>query len=250
MSPVKEPGYFSGAMDEASYLDLFRGAEGYPVVGESSTSYLTDPEAPGRIHEVVPAARILVSLRDPVERAYSGYLSRVRDGRETRSFGEFTRDHVETWRETGSDGFIENSMYHDHLARYVDTFGEDRIHVVLFEDLKRDAVDLLRGIAEFLDIDPDPMEDVDTSSAHNPFGVPRNPLAQFLRTDPRVRALARRLIPRSWRIWLGEHLLLERVEKPPMDPEAGERLRTIYADQVVRLEDLLGRDLPELRRSP
>lgn len=250
MSLVKEPDFFSHPDgDEEAYLALFRGAEGHPIVGEASTNYLTVPEAAGRIRRACPGARILVSLRDPVERAHSGYLSRVRDGREDRTFLNFVQDRVAAWEETGEDGFIENSAYHDHLTRLLETFGEDRVHAVLFDHLKEDPIDVLKGIAAFLDVDPAPMEDVDTSSAHNPFGVPRNAVAHFLRTSPTVRRIARLVLPRSWRIRLGEDVLLERVDKPPLDPKACELLWGICADQIDRVEELFGRPLPELRRT-
>src|SRR5262249_54680506 len=88
---LKEPHYFSQihpayeqrylrtyVRDERTYLGLFRKSTGYRAVGEASTSYLSEPEAPSRIYSVAPKTKIIIILRDPVERAHSHYLMDVR----------------------------------------------------------------------------------------------------------------------------------------------------------------------------
>src|SRR5262245_21444242 len=86
MSRIKEPNYFSRAVigeqapmvkpirDERQYLRLFDGAGGAQVIGEATPFYLEDPAAPALISQAVPHAKVIVSLRDPVERLYSHYL--------------------------------------------------------------------------------------------------------------------------------------------------------------------------------
>ena len=86
MSRIKEPNYFSRiaiaddnpmvkpVRDEKQYLRLFEEAGDAKVIGEASPSYLEDPEAPFLIERAAPGAKVLVSLRDPVERLYSHYL--------------------------------------------------------------------------------------------------------------------------------------------------------------------------------
>ena len=92
MPPIKETHYFSRIIvpdtishfhpirDKNEYLSLFENVTDEKIIVDDSPSYLADPEAPKLIHEIVPHARILMSLRDPVERAFSGYLPRVRRG--------------------------------------------------------------------------------------------------------------------------------------------------------------------------
>jgi hypothetical protein len=96
MSAVKEPYYFApnfpsnpyirriAARDE--YLSLFRNTRGERLIGEASPLYLWDVESPVLIHKVVPDARIIMILRDPIERAFSSYLLSVQWGYETRPF--------------------------------------------------------------------------------------------------------------------------------------------------------------------
>src|SRR4051812_26973714 len=83
MSPLKEPFYFASnavqnnasdvIRDKREYLRLFENARGYIAVGEATPIYLWDQDAPWLIHQTVPHARIIIILRDPIERAYSNY---------------------------------------------------------------------------------------------------------------------------------------------------------------------------------
>jgi len=85
MSPTKEPNYFSAETipdnfrfppirDKKKYLDLFAKANKEKAIGESTVTYLQDPRAPCLIHEVVPEAKIIIMLREPIQRTFSHYL--------------------------------------------------------------------------------------------------------------------------------------------------------------------------------
>lgn len=263
MSPVKETRFFDHRWDaaegdpealaeaEAWYLDLFDEAGDAAAVGESTPTYLAHPDVPSRLREKVPDVRVLAVLRDPVERLHSQYLFGVRQGSEDRPFPAYVEDRLarDADPDRGPDAAVQAGRYHDNLTRFADALGRDRVRVLLFDDLRDDPLSVLRDIAAFLDVDPGPMADVDHGRVHNPYGEPRGRLAAFLRTDPRVRRVARWLLPKRVRIWLGEEVLLRKPDKPAIEAEALERLRPVYADDLDRLEAWLGRDLPELRRT-
>ena len=97
MTPTKDPSYFAYGLDargqllwgdpefhrfpvktRAEYERLFEDVGGATAVGEASTMYLECPQSAGRIKEIIPGARILCSLRHPVDRAYSDYLMYLR----------------------------------------------------------------------------------------------------------------------------------------------------------------------------
>jgi len=99
MSQVKEPNYFSRKTipdhsrvkpirDKSKYLGLFKKVKDEKIIGEASPSYLSDPEAPKLIHDIIPDAKIITSLRDPVERTLSFYLMHARSGLVKGSFHE------------------------------------------------------------------------------------------------------------------------------------------------------------------
>src|SRR5215469_4673603 len=105
MPALKEPHYFSQirpsyeqrylrtyVTDSRAYLKLFCRGACSRAIGEASPSYLFDREAPLRIRSVVPHAKIIVLLRDPLERAQSHYLMDVREGVQERTFDEAVKD--------------------------------------------------------------------------------------------------------------------------------------------------------------
>ena len=256
MSPMKEPHFFSRiepapsweaffphVSDEDEYLALFKGAENEDLLGEGSTSYLWDRQAAGRIEHVVPEARILVMLRDPVARAYSHYWNDVREGLEKRSFpdalAEEQRSGPGGWG--ASSLYIDCGRYADQVARYLDRFGPGGVLVSFLEDFVTDRTGTMADIHSFLGVGPVPAGA--PQRRMNSISLPRNRLGGALLGSGRVRRLARATVPRPLRGRL-RGALLEEAAPPPVDPAAGNLLREIYRPDVARLAELLGRPPP------
>src|SRR2546423_1869146 len=232
MSPMKEPHFFSQIQpasswraffphvsSEARYLALFEDAEGEEVVGEASTSYLWDRQAAERIKGVVPEARILIMLRDPVDRAYSHYWNDVREGLERRSFldalaEEQRRSEPGAWG--ASSLYIDCGRYADQVARFLDRFGSG-VLVTFLEDFVEDKGGTMAGILSFLGLGPaasgPPLRKM------NSISLPRNRLGGALLASGAARKLARATVPRRLRSGL-RGALLEEATPPPMDPAA------------------------------
>jgi hypothetical protein len=254
MSPMKEPHFFSRiepaarweaffphVSSEEEYLALFEGAGGEPVVGEASTSYLWDRHAAERIEQAVPEPRILIVLRDPVERAYSHYRNDVREGLERRSFLEALaaeqRDGPGGWGV--SSLYLDCGRYAEQVARYVERFGA-RVKVLFFDDLVTDELVTIADVHSFLGVRPAaeaPGERMNAASQ------PRNRLSGAVLASGRLRRLVRATVPRGARAKLRSALLRE-ATPPPMDPAARALLMGVYLPEVARLERLLGRPVP------
>lgn len=85
MSPVKEPWFFCEeelqiVQDLETYRALFSEVRDEEAIGEASTIYLYSPKAPLCIKQHLPDARLVATLRNPVERAYSQFLRKFSDG--------------------------------------------------------------------------------------------------------------------------------------------------------------------------
>ena len=127
------------------YVDHFQHCQTGQIRGEFSPPYLCDPVAPALIRRRFPDVKILVSLRNPIDRAYSGHLMRMFHGAESRSFDEAIEQHSDS---------IENGFYARQLGRYFDLFKRDQLLIMLYEDLVADPAEGLKTIFAFLDIDP------------------------------------------------------------------------------------------------
>ena len=243
MSPMKEPRYFT-AIDpievtamppvraKAEYLRLFQGAKDAVAIGEASVTYLRDPETPRRIQEAVPGARIIMLLRDPVERAFSDYLMHVREGWQTLSFQEALR----------TDLYLEKGFYAEQVKRYLDIFGPERVKIIIFEEFVQDTKGAISDVLKFLGVNGQPPLSV--GEAHNAFAMPRVRWAYRLIRNRWARRAARALIPAPLRMLVKGRVLLKKVSKPAMPQEAGKFLEELYRDDVRRLEEILGRTLP------
>lgn len=99
------------------------------AVGEISPSYLPHPLAPLRAYQYNPDFRIIVALRDPVERAYSNHLHMVRLG---------YLDGPDLTFERGLERipmYLTQSMYASHLLNWLDHFALDRLHILFQEEI-------------------------------------------------------------------------------------------------------------------
>ncbi len=260
MSERKEPHYFASfemqpqfdnlmppVRDPSEYQNLFAGSEGYKAVGEASPSYLCDRDAASRIRAAFPNAKIIITLRNPVQRAYSAYLMEYHAGQETLPFKEALEADEHREKRWGyAFQYVALGLYTEQVERYFDTFGRANVLVVLFEDLIRDTTSVMQQIARFLKIDPDGFPKAAFEKVHNPFEKSRGPLARaILRCRP-LRLLSKRWAPQALRD-MTNRLIYTTGEKEKMDDEVRRSLAVRFAPDLQRLERLLERDLGALR---
>ncbi|MDY7109710.1 MAG: sulfotransferase [Planctomycetota bacterium] len=132
------------------------------IAGEASTSYLYHPSVAPRIAEHLPGVRLIAILRNPVDRAFSNYIVSSRNGFEPLGFSEAIRVEPERLahpqstfeREICPFAYIDRGRYSAQLARYLELFPGDRLHVALFDDLVAAPGETLRAAQAFLDVDP------------------------------------------------------------------------------------------------
>jgi hypothetical protein len=147
-----------------------QAADRGPVaVGEASPYYLSHPHAAARAAELVPGAKIVAVLRDPVARAHSHYQERVRQGIETlptfaeaveaedgRLAGEVERmledPTYASWNHLNF-GYLAQSDYATGLRRWLDRFPAEQVLVLRSEDLYADDAGVLAEVRGFLGLD-------------------------------------------------------------------------------------------------
>lgn len=273
MSPHKEPMFFALAgekpdfrgpadarginrcrfTDFDSYRELFRGVSGEKAVGEASTLYVYSPKAPERISRHVPDAKLIAVLRNPVDRAYSAFLFMLRDSREPlsnfeRALAEEERRIAENW---GPEyHYRRGGFYHSQLKRYYDRFEREQIKVYLYDELNSDPEGVVRDMFRFLDVD-DAFEP-DMSSRHNVSGIPQSRVLQslylWLRRSSPAKSALKALIPekprrRMYRLVLNGVQRRNLAKAPPLSPEMRQELIEAYREDVLDLQDLIGKDL-------
>ncbi|WP_433699845.1 sulfotransferase [Nocardiopsis sp. CA-288880] len=183
-----------------------RGRPGVRVF-ESSPYYLFHPLAAERIARTLPDVRVVVILRDPVERAYSAHAHESARGFETEPFAlavelEAKRLSGEEERLVGDPGYrshahqhhgyVARGHYADQLLRMERHLGRDRIHVVDHADLFDGTARALTGIERFLGLPPGPGEAPGRHNARERAGMPEGLRAElterFAESDARLAA--------------------------------------------------------------
>lgn len=264
MSALKEPHYFSSFVvspefdnfqpiirNSTAYQELFIGSEGYKAIGEASPSYLCDAQAATRIKSSIPDAKIVISLRNPVQRAYSHYLMEYRQGRETRSFREALEADLGRCEKGWGVSFqyVELGLYAEQVERYLQTFGRSKVLVILFENLIRQTSAVMEEVARFLDIDPEGYPESAFASAHNPFEISRSAFARTLLRSRSIRVWAKRWIPQKLRTAVRNRFLFASGQKPRLDDGTRRSLAGLFTSDLRRLERMLDRDLGAIRES-
>ena len=246
MSPTKEPHFFSRDVIRTplhvvrkteEYLALFSEAAGYRAIGEASASYFASWKVvPERIKQTIPNARIIILLRDPVERAYSDYLMYFRRGQESRSFLDALKN--------SELRYIYIQTYTEAVQKYLQVFGTEKVLILMFQELKTNPIQLIRKVTRFLLLSEGNLESIDTS--HENLGaVPRGKLATSLFA---LRWKYFYDIPPVLKPWLDFLRRFFVAPKPPLDSESVAFLRPIFEKDIDQLEQLLGQDFPELRK--
>lgn len=221
------------------YEALFENAGDATAIGDVSPIYLEVPHAASRMHELIPDARVLCSLRHPVDRAYSDYLKYLRKrGRRIDPDIDLRPDAA--WVQPDSHWMILG-RYHEQLSRYYDLFPRGQIHVFLAEDLKHNTPRAMREIFAFLGVDEDFTPD--TSTPHNVGGVPSSSFLEHLLTNQRLRLLLKPLVPRSLADRLRRMRTANMQKVPPLPTDLRRKMIEALAVEVEKTSELTGINL-------
>jgi hypothetical protein len=241
MPRLKEPGFFAydpGRPDLGvtittleQYAALFEGVTIETAVGEASTLYLSSPRAVVGIDETLPGVRLIAALRNPVERAYSTYQMNLRN--------RGANDGVPFLQALETGGGLRRG-YAAGLARYFERFPRERIRIVLFEEIAKKPVETVRGLFEFLEVDPSFAPDMVKVS--NPGGLPKVKLLHDLLTSASVRGFGRRVLPERL-VARARDLRASNLRKQEMTLEERRVAAAFFREDTQRTQDLIGRDL-------
>jgi hypothetical protein len=262
MPAAKELHFFGSDLDyrrrrptTAEYLAAFANAGDARRAGEASVGYLYSERAPQEIGEFSPGADILIMLRDPVEMIQSQHAQELFMGQEDIEDLEAALaaepDRAQGHRiPAGSTQpyllrYTWLVRYADHVERYLDAFGRDRVHVTLFEDFQRDTPAAYAEVVRFLGCDPGFQPAFPIVNRRK--GA-RSAVFQGIVRDPPqlLRSAARRALPLGARVRLRNaayRLNARPATISPMSDATRRRLRAELAPDVRRLAGLIGRDL-------
>jgi hypothetical protein len=254
-TPVGSRGDGFSTLEE--YSSLFEPGAASRLRGEASTPYLPSPYAAGRIAEVLPDVRLIVILRDPVERAFSAYNYNLSRGTEpARTFDEAVASELSGERDDWVYGwrYLYTGRYAEHLGRYLERFSRERIAVFRFEAVRADSGAVFADACRFLGVEP--VAGQADPAVQNPTVVHPNPVLRFLKTTVTAsgpaKRMARAVLPGDRRAQLGKSVLkvVDRFGTRPasMSEPVQRELRDYFRMPNEQLSDVLEMDFGNWNR--
>ena len=239
---VKEVNYYFWdhiyARGPAWYGQQFATAKLDALCGDMSPGYICHPRSPERIYRDLPNVKLIVTLRDPIERAYSQYWDNRRRLREPDRFEDLLARHSHQTFVPGLKNYFSRGVYSVYLERYFKLFPRENILVLWFSDLRRDAEQFFGQCLDFLGLERN-FETEWMSRQANQRRIFLNPAFRFFFHHPKWAA---RLPPGvRWTMRRGR----EAPFKPdPISPALIEQLKSYYRPYDTQLEKLLDRPVP------
>jgi len=190
----------------------------------------------------MPNAKIIMVLRNPVDRAFSQYKQAVAGGLVGKSF----RDQVRTSLNHKSDKFellnpfLEFGLYHEQISRFVDLFPAENLRIYLYEEYRQAPTETLADIFQFLDVDPRFFPDI--SEKYLRTGVPRFTWVSYMLKKYGVWSPLKSAIP-ALLLPLLRKGVFRNGQTAELNPADRVQLTAYYREDVVRLSSLIKRDL-------
>jgi len=254
MSSQKEPDYFSDKAiqsqdfyysanridTEEKYNRLFNTQKKDVIFGEASVSYLFYPTVAQDIKAYNPMAKIIIMLRNPIERAFSHYLMDYRLGLVSDSFEEIiNKKSKHKNAHLFYQQYIKVGEYTTQLKRYFDVFDKENILLIDYEEFKSDVTGVVNSVYSFLNVSAD--FSANLNKKHNTFTMPKNKLIRFVYSFVIIRNTLSFIFPKN--IMKAVRLILfTKDKKPKLLEETRSQLKYYFSNDVRILGDLIGKD--------
>lgn len=243
---IKEVRYFDLNFDEdLAWYETWFDAENEKVIGEISPQYLHDPHVPARMGNALPNAKLIVVLRDPIDRAYSEYWRHMHKQIENLS-SVSPYDFAAKLEE--DPVYVQKGLYAEQLGRFLEIFPRKNFHIILYDDIVCAPHEVVRDLYAFLGVRAGFTPSVLTRRVNEAKSMKNLRLFRLLR---RLVRLMEKMGLGSVVRWIkqrgGQDAVLRRLrssyEYPPLPNDIRARLQSIFASDIDRLEKLTGYDL-------
>ena len=206
------------------------------VRGESSPNYTAYPQhlgVPERMRSVLPDAKLVYVVRDPLDRIAAHWVHNYAKRRE--------KGDLATTLTHANASYVARSQYHMQLQRYLAQYPFEQILVIEQEDLRSAPLETLRRIFEFTGVDP--------GFTHPHFGAQRHETSRKTRASRLAVRLERlsgtrtgRVVPKN--LWLAIDQKLSRrppIERPDVRAAVGPEVLRVLREDAEQLRELTGR---------
>ena len=228
------------------YENLYIGHKGEKIIGDASVDYLYIYQTAKDIHEYNPQSKIIIILRDPVQRAFSQYSHFVRDNRELETFEKALKleeERIAMGYEFGWH-YRKVGLYFEQVNEFIKTFEREKILILFFDDIEKDTRQTLEKICQFLDLDFSLIQNVKLMK-HNTSGKSKSKLLnKLLFKHFGLKNFIKKIFPYGKLVYLKTLLNSLNTDKSFSNQElAISQLKKYFHEDIIKLEKLLNKDL-------
>lgn len=257
---IKETHFF----DDPQYWD--RGAEWYfneyfskvkdqPLIGEITPSYVYFPDVPERIFSTLgPDVKIILMIRNPVDRAISHYKMHHSRGNENLSFSEAAEAEKsrleQTYLEQSRYSYMSRGYYSEQIENFLKYFSKEQIHVMVFEEIFQDKKESYTKVLEFLGVD---FEELNWDRQSNFSAVPRSKIINHIvHRSKLAQVLGKTFLSAKWRKKIKMAMAMGNLKKGKVSIDIDMSYEEIYqkyfTGEIEKLEQLLDRSFDIWKR--
>ena len=240
---------FKIIINEEKYFELFNSMDfGNKIIGESSVNYLyrynnTIEKIKRYYGEDYRKIKIIISLRNPIDRAFSSWLMSIRDGVELKSFDKIiknSRIDNKSLNNLETLDYLGYGMYYDSVSAYMKNF--DNVHVLLYDDINKNFLNEINNILTFLDL-----EKIDKNQMlnmrYNISGIPRSKIIHsIINNDFYLKKFFKNILPLKI-VKIIKSLINKNYKKPKIEIMTKKHLIDFYEDDIKKLKLLINKDL-------
>ena len=253
MSSQKEPDFFSDQSLQKKklyydknridtlekYNSLFE-REDVILRGDSSVSYLFYEDVPHKIITYNPDAKIIIMLRNPIDRAFSHYLMDYSLGLISESFETIIQKQSKHKNANlFYQQYIQVSEYSKQIKRYLEVFSKENIHFIDYEDFKNDSSDVVNSVFLFLGVNDDFQPYL--KKKYNTYTAPKNSLIRYVYSFVACRKMVANILSKNLSKTI-RNLLFRSDKKPQLTELTRNFLIKHFESDVRELSELLNKD--------
>ena len=209
------------------------------AIGESSPGYICYPDIHKKIHQHLGKIKIVIILRNPIKRAFSQYWDNRRQLKEVLTEEEIIANYLEVDYKPGRKGYFSRGVYYNDVKKYMDLFGRENVHIIIFEQLLKHQKEELHRLYSFLGLDVDKgLQELPKPS--NSSYIFDNRLYCYFFNNPKQT----KFILKKFRRLLFFGKKVDYTYKL-LNTKHLEILKTFYAQWNKKLENLIDLEIPE-----
>jgi len=211
---------------------------------EFSVRYFTEPSVPGRLYDYDSDLKILVCIRDPVERAYSQHKHEFQQNRLSPKRHDFNKALEQ------NPTYIEQGKYATHLKRYLEYFSKNQIHLILHREIQNHPEQVTRDLYDFIGVNPDHDPEALHERENVSYGYRSHRIKTLVRKSSKqlhkiapelVKLLKKTGLPSLIRGW--NRTSIESGQLPELDYETEQRMAREFKPEREQLEQIFDLDL-------